>query len=95
MTKQSLPEIESTYQQLKEADPRRAAEYAYALAMTNMHKGEVKKARQFGHECLAILSQVRTETFDDCTPLETFIGDVSIPDIFHEGVVKDRLQAVL
>lgn len=94
-TKHIRSTVETTYQRLKETDPRRAAEYAYALAMTHMHRGEPKKARQYGYESLALLSQVRTETIDDCTALETFIGDVSIPDIFHEGVVKDRLKAVL
>lgn len=84
--------LEQTLNSLRDADPRNAAEYAYALAMLHKRDGNGDQAVQFGQEAIALFDKCRMETMEECAARNVVIEGVALPDLIHQDVVRDRLQ---
>jgi len=84
----SITQVEKAFASSK----RNAAEQAYALAMLHKQEGNREEATRYGQETLRLLSGVSAESASDCAALNVTIGGIAIPDMFHEEVVRDRLQ---
>jgi hypothetical protein len=76
-------------------DNRAAAEYAYALAVRLRETGESDEARKFARECLRLAETLSSATLDDVAMTRATVGGVSMPERFHDGVVRTRLADLL
>ncbi|GGL05192.1 hypothetical protein [Mangrovihabitans endophyticus] len=72
-----------------------AAQYAYALAVRLREVGEVDEARRYAKECLWLAETLPANTLDDVTTEQQSVGGVSLPERFHDGVVRSRLADLL
>ena len=54
--------LKKTLNDLREVDPRNAAEYAYVLAMLNKRAGDNEQAIQFGREAIDLFDKCRMES---------------------------------
>lgn len=86
------PTLEPMFNELKDVDPRRAAEVAYALARLHLNVGNREKATHFGHESLRLFDQCKMETLEECGARYVTLGGIALPDLIHQEVVKNRLK---
>ncbi len=77
------------------ADDRAAAEYAYALAIRLRSQGDNEEARKYAQESLRYAQRLPSSSLDDVTSTRTSLGGVSMPEMFHDGVVRSRLSDLL
>jgi hypothetical protein len=93
------PPIEEVIRQYEEeryySDDRRAAEFAYALAVRYRELGVTDEARKYAKACLELLEQLPSKTLDDVQSEELTVGGVPLPELFHDGVVRVRLRDLL
>lgn len=89
MTKSAL---EMDFNNLKDVDPRKAAEVAYVLAKLHLDDGDIEKATHFGQESIQLFDGCKMETLKDCVALHTVLEGVAIPEIIHQDVVRNRLS---
>lgn len=76
-------------------DNKTAAEYAYALAIRLQDRGEIEEAKFFATECLRLARALSTQSLEDVSCGEPSVGDVPMPEWFHDGVVRARLANLL
>jgi len=95
----SLPPIADLVRQFEEeryySDNRRAAEFAYALAIRYREAGEIDEARKYAKTCLELLEGLPSTTLDDVQSDRMTVGGVPLPELFHDGVVRNRLRDLL
>ena len=84
--------LEQEFQRIKDTDPRTAAEYAYALARLHQEAGDDERAIRFGRESIALFDKCHMRTMEECAARNTVIGNVALPDLIHQEVVRARLQ---
>lgn len=93
------PPIEEVVRQYEEerhfSDDRRAAEFAYALAVRYRELGMVDEARKYATACLELLQQLPSKTLEDVQSEQMTVGGVPLPELFHDGVVRNRLRDLL
>lgn len=68
------------------------ARVAFAAAL---RAESTERARILAAVSLAAAEQAPSATLDDVTSPRTSIGGISIPDYFHDGVVRRRLAHLL
>jgi hypothetical protein len=93
-----IPRLIAEYEQATaETDDKRSARIAFAIAsrIGTEPGGTIEQAREWARTCLAIASRLPSATLDDVTSDEQYIGGVAIPDLFHDGVVRERLANLL
>ncbi len=78
--------------ELRAANPREAAEYAYALALFHRSEGHQNAAEHFGHCAIALLNECPMDTLEQCAGLHVSIENILIPGIFHQDVVRRDLN---
>ena len=78
-------ELEKKFEELREKDPRLAAEYAYVLAVKN-------KSRYYAQECLRIFKELNIQTLKDSASRLNVVEGVCLPEYIHEGVVRARFK---
>lgn len=71
------------------------AETAYALAIRLREDGQFEQAQQYARECLAAAERMPSATLDDVASTRQEVGGVPLPDLFHDGVVRSRLEGLL
>ncbi|WP_018351970.1 hypothetical protein [Longispora albida] len=76
-------------------DDRAAAECAYALAIRHRDAGNTETARQFARQALEIAHRLPSQTLSDVASDRQAVGDVPLPELFHDGVVAARLADLL
>jgi hypothetical protein len=76
-------------------DERRAAEFAYALAIRLREVGDLDRARDYAARCLDLTLRLRSKTLEDVASDRTSVGGVPLPELFHDGVVRARLADLL
>jgi hypothetical protein len=81
-------------------DPRAAAETAYALAVRYRNQDVAGKrrfdlAKQWATRAVELLDSLPSDTVDQVLSTRQSVGGVSIPDLLHSGVVRERLGDVL
>lgn len=86
------PNIEQTYRLMRERDPRRAAEIAYVLAVLSVQTKQMEDARRYGQESIELFKASNVESLEAACPRYTNLNDVPLPNLIHEGVVRQRLQ---
>ncbi len=84
--------LEQKLVDLKDTDIRNAAEHAYALAIIYKKKGDTAKAIDFGLESLALFDRSKLRAEWDSTRHNTVIGGITIPEIIHQGIVREHLK---
>ena len=84
--------LEQTLNSLREVNPRNAAEYAYVLAQLYKKAGNDEQAIRFGCESIALFDKCRMESMEECVARNVVIEGVTLPDLIHQDVVRDRLQ---
>ncbi len=85
-------ELEMMLDDLKETEPRKAAEVAYVLARLHSDEGEVEQAIYYGRESLRLFDQCKMETMEDCAAWFVTLSGIALPSIIHQDVVRDRLK---
>lgn len=86
--------LERKFNELKNNNPREAAEIAYALAALYLQEGNAKKATQFGKESILLFGKCKMDTQEDCAAIHTKLGGIMIPELIHQDVVRNRLKAL-
>lgn len=74
---------------------RALAETAYALAIRTRDEGDFGKAQAFAREALAAAEELPSSSLDDVASGRQEVGGVPLPDLFHDGVVRARLEGLL
>jgi len=92
MKKEAVARLKRMLAELKESEPRRAAEVAYALAQIHLQARNRELAAQFGKESIALFDRCKMETEEDCASRFVTLEGVAFPDLIHQAVVRDRLQ---
>lgn len=72
-----------------------AAQYAYVIAQRLRLEARMMEAREYAAKCLQIAESLPTDTLDDVTVQDVSIGGIQLPDIFHEGVIRTRLESLI
>jgi len=85
-------ELEKRLEELRETNPRKAAEVAYVLARLNLKAGNAERATHFGRESIRLFNQCKMETMESCAARFETLAGVTLPDLIHQEVVKDRLK---
>ena len=92
----SISEVRKQYEDERfYQDDRAAAEYAYALAVRLREVGQTDEARRYAEECVRIAESLPSNSLDDVVSTRQSVGGVSLPDHFHDGVVRARLADLL
>jgi hypothetical protein len=86
-----LENLENKFEEIRESEPRNAAEIAYVIAMIAKRKGDNKKATKFGKESVKLFDQLNLQTLDECAAVNTVINGVALPELIHSDVVRSRL----
>ena len=86
------PLVTKMFEDLRDIDPRRVAEVAYALAQMHRRAGNKDQAAGYGRESLRLFDKCRMETLEDCSARYMTLGDIALPDLIHQKVVRNRLQ---
>lgn len=94
MPGQSLSALQNQFYALREDDPRRAAEYAYAIAVLYAKQGNLGAAGNYGRAAVRLLDGCPSDTLEDCAAQHSTIGGVGIPGIIHSRVVRQRLLQI-
>jgi hypothetical protein len=76
-------------------DERAAAEYGYALALRLRAAGRIEEAREFARRSLHYAERLPSKSLDDVSSERLTLGGVSMPEKFHDGVVRSRLSDLL
>jgi len=84
--------LQQMLDELRENDPRKAAEVAYALAHLSIAAGDLKQAERYGHESIRLFDKYPMESISDCAAQHTVLGGIAIPSVIHQDVVRDRLR---
>ena len=84
--------LEQKLVDLKETDLRDAAEYAYALAMIYKKKGDAPKAIHFGLESIELFDRSKLRAEWDSTRRHSVIAGIPLPEIIHQGIVREHLK---
>jgi hypothetical protein len=94
-----VPSIDDVVRQFEEEryykDDRRAAEFAYALAVRYRYAGQTEEARRYAKTCLELLDGLPSATLEDVQSDRQSVGGVPLPELFHDGVVRNRLRDLL
>jgi hypothetical protein len=76
-------------------DDRAAAEYAYVLAVRLRSQGDRDEAQKYARESLRFAERLPSSSLDDVSSPRLSLGGVPLPERFHDGVVRNRLQDLL
>lgn len=79
----------------QDEDYRAVAETAYALAVRYREEGEFQTAQLYAQEALDAAQQLPSDSVEDVVSNRREVGGVPIPDLFHDGVIKSRLEGLL
>lgn len=84
--------LEQKFVDLKDTDLRDAAEHAYALAMIHKKNGNTAKAIECGIESIALFDRSKLRAEWDSARRNTVIGGITLPEIIHQGIVREHLK---
>ena len=82
--------LERKLESLQTSDPRKAAEYAFALAALARDAGDADQAINYAKTSIKLFEDTSTKTLEECAAINNEIGGIIIPSIIHEGVVRNR-----
>ena len=92
MTTMTNVELEKNLAELREVNPRKAAEIAYVLARIHLKDGDTDKAERFGRESIRLFDQCEMKTLEDCAARFVTLAGIALPELIHQAVVRDRLK---
>lgn len=87
----NISNIEDVYEKMKVDDLRKAAEIAYVIAMIAKAAGNNEKAVKFGRDSVRIFDELNVQTMEECAAYYTVVNGISLPELIHSDVVKNRL----
>jgi hypothetical protein len=94
-----LPPIQPLIDEYEEArragNDRVVAETAYALAIRMRDDGWFEKAQHYAREALSAAERLPSSTIDDVASTRQSVGGVPLPELFHDGVIRSRLEGLL
>lgn len=95
-----LDDLESAFASELEIDRRAAAETAYALASLYRNadvdgRRRFELAKVWATRAIEILDALPSGSIEQVTSTRQSIGGIALPDLLHEGVVRQRLADVL
>lgn len=97
----SLEELEAMFARELLTDKRAAAETAYALACryrteySGCHRHPFNVAKEWALRSIAILDELPSESLEQVASTRMSVGGVDLPELFHSGVVRERLADLL
>jgi len=84
-----VPDLKRYLKESISADPRTAAEVAYALAI--LHEG-TPEGERYVQMCMDLLELANIVTLEEAASRFTSINGVQIPSLFHEEIVRVRFN---
>jgi hypothetical protein len=78
-----------------QSDDRAAAELSFVLAERFRREGLLQEAREYAAVCLEISTRLPSRSLEDVSVEELSIGGIPLPEWFHTGVVRARLEGLL
>jgi hypothetical protein len=97
----SLAELEAAYGREVVSDKRAAAETAYALAWryrteyTSGDRHPFEVAKEWALRSIALLDELPSDRVEQVASARMSVGGVPLPELFHSGVVRERLADLL
>ncbi|WP_148309332.1 hypothetical protein [Kutzneria albida] len=98
--KESLEELQVTFNCELDSNKRIAAEIAYALALRYRNE-DVDGVRNFdiakiwATRAVELLDSLPSETIDQVSSTRASVGGVALPELLHSNVVRLRLNDIL
>lgn len=97
---ETVQQLETVYTQEVGTDMRAAAETAYALAFRYRNEDiggrrDFDAAKDWAVRAIELLDTLPSDTVADVASTRQSVGGVTIPDLLHSGVVRERLGDVL
>lgn len=91
-----IQDLLDEYNQAKRSGHDRVlAETAYALAIRTRDDGQFESAQQYAREALAVAERLPSGSLDDVASTRREVGGVPLPELFHDGVIRARLEGLL
>lgn len=78
-----------------ELDKRNAAELAYAIATLAKDNKDLEKAREYALKAIEMFETLQIQTLDEAAAKNNIIEGVVIPELMHEGVIRERFKDIL
>lgn len=97
---ESLDELKAAFRRELPVDRRAAAETAYALALRYRNadvdgRRRFDFAKEWAEKAVELLDGLPADSLADVASIRTSVGGVSIPELLHAGVARERLGDVL
>jgi hypothetical protein len=86
--------VEEFERELAAGNVTDAARYAYVIAQRLRLDARMMEARHYAEECLRLAKTLPSATLDDVTVNVQTLGGIPLPERFHEGVVRARLECL-
>jgi hypothetical protein len=97
----SVAELEAAFDREISTNKRAAAETAYALAYryrteyVSTDRPQIEVAKEWAQRSIELLDSLPSDTIEQVVSTRPSVGGVSLPDLLHSGVVRDRLADLL
>ncbi len=79
-------------QSLGSRQKKEKAELLFVLAVLYVGNGQKGLARAAIMKCITLLNTLSTDTLGDCAATTVNIGSVFLPELFHQGTVRERMK---
>jgi hypothetical protein len=91
---EQIHEAEAEYRHMQAIEhQRKAAEAAYVLARLYQEAGDTEMSKQYARQSIALFIQAGgTDTLEGATPRYTSLAGVQLPNLIHEGVVRQAFH---
>lgn len=86
-------EISRVKKLIKNSDfQKEKAELLFVLAVLYAKSEQKDLAVNTARECIGLLNTLPTNTLEDCAATRIRIGSVFLPELFHQGTVRERMK---
>lgn len=91
----AIERLEKRFVEEFELDERNAAEFAYAIATLAKNNKDFEKAREYALKAIEIFETLQIQTLEEAAAKNNIIEGVVIPELIHDGVVRERFKGIL
>ena len=91
----AIRRLEKKFVDESELDKRNAAELAYAIATLAEDNKDLEKAREYALKAIEMFETLQIQTLDEAAAKNNIVEGVVIPELIHDGVVRERFKGIL
>lgn len=91
----TIKKLEKKFNEEYEIDKRNAAEVAYVIASLAKQNRDFEKAKIYALKAIEIFEILNIKTLEEAAARNDIIEGVVIPELIHEGVIRERFKDIL